>query len=184
MNNVNIIQLHTDGSYVCWQYQAGRLTEVTANAAGRWWVLVPGADVLMLQAKLPQLSAKALHEGLPYAFEEHLLEDVNDLHFSVVDRQDDALVTVAVVAKRTMQQWLAQLQALGIKPEKMLPDYMMVPFVAGQIQVGLDRKMAYVRSAQWQGFAVPSDNLPTLLKSQVADASDLGVTILLKNHWR
>ena len=177
MNNINIIQIHQDDSYVCWQYQSGRLLEVTANASGCWWALVPGTDVLMLQATLPKLSGKALQESLPYAFEESLLEDVSDLHFSLLDRQDDGLATVAVVAKRTLRDWLAQLDSLGVQPEKMLPDYMLVPYEPDHVQVGLDKQMALVRNEVWQGFTVPSDNLEPFLKNLSMKKDDMRVAV-------
>ncbi len=60
--------------------------------------------------------------ALPFALEENLAEDVEDLHFSVGERQDGNRVPVVVVSDAKMADWMQRLQDVGIEPAIVVPD--------------------------------------------------------------
>ena len=79
--------------------QGGPLSLAAPRAAGRHViVLVPGAEVLLTQPELPPAKAgKQLQQLVPYALEEQLAEDIEELHFAIGRRQgESARVPVAV----------------------------------------------------------------------------------------
>src|SRR3984893_1596222 len=64
--------------------QAGPLTLAAARAAGRRvCVLVPGTDVLLAEPDVPVRAGAKLQQLVPYALEEHLADDIDDLHFAI-----------------------------------------------------------------------------------------------------
>src|SRR5580658_2079691 len=82
--------------------QSGPLNLAVPRAAGRRvCVLVPGADVLLAEPDVPVKAGAKLQQLVPYALEEHLAEDIDDLHFSIGRRTSDsgARAPVAVVAR-------------------------------------------------------------------------------------
>src|ERR1700694_640294 len=64
--------------------QSGPLMLAAARAAGRRvCVLAPGADVLLAEPDVPVKAGAKLQQLVPYALEEHLADDIDDLHFAI-----------------------------------------------------------------------------------------------------
>jgi len=82
--------------------QSGPLNLAAARTSGRRvWVLVPGADVLLAEPELPAKTGTKLAQLVPYALEEHLADDIDDLQFAIGKSVGDTSRTrVAVVARR------------------------------------------------------------------------------------
>src|SRR5262245_22060475 len=99
--------------------QEGMLADAARFAGGRRvCVLVPGADVLRAQAELPLRGGAKLQQAVPYALEEQLADDIEELHFAVGRRPSDSSRTpVAVVSRKLMDEWLAALRGAGLEPE-------------------------------------------------------------------
>lgn len=85
-------------------------------------VLVPASSVLTTTVNLPTKSRARLLAALPFALEEQLADDVENLHFAAGQRDDKGNVHVAVVAHTQMQQWLEMLSEAGIKPDRVIPE--------------------------------------------------------------
>ena len=74
-------------------------------------VLVPGTDVLLAEPELPAKAGAKLQQIVPYALEEQLAEDIDDLHFAIGKRAGDSSTTpVAVVALSLMDEWTSHAQ--------------------------------------------------------------------------
>lgn len=85
-------------------------------------ILVPASSVLTTTVDLPIKSGARLRSALPFALEEQLADDVENLHFAHGKRGDDGLLPVSVVAHAQIQEWLDILQAAGIKPHRLIPE--------------------------------------------------------------
>lgn len=100
----------------------GTLAEAALAASERpVIVLVPGTEVLTAYSSIPAKGARLL-VALPFALEDQLADDVDDLHFASGKRREDGRLPVAVVARRQVQDWLDTLAVAGIRPARMLPD--------------------------------------------------------------
>ena len=93
--------------------QTTPLSEVAMRAAGRHiCVLVPSTDVLLAEPELPAKAGAKLHQVVPYALEEQLAEDIDDLHFAIGKRVGNSVTTpVAVVSHALMDDWLTLLKS-------------------------------------------------------------------------
>jgi general secretion pathway protein L len=98
--------------------QSGPLSLAAARSAGRRiCVLVPGTDVLKAEPELPTKAGTKLQQLVPYALEEQVADDIDDLHFAIGKRPPDSTRTpVGVVTKALMDQWIATLKAAGQRP--------------------------------------------------------------------
>lgn len=133
----------------------------TAVRAGadRVVVLVPGEAVLLTRARLPPGSPGKLAQVLPYALEDRLLDDVQQLHFVAGPRDPDGQHAVAVVARERMQAWLNALADAGIDADVLLPDTLAVPLPDGQACALLLGDRCLVRTAADAGFVCRFDEL-------------------------
>ncbi len=101
----------------------GALEEAAVEAQARpVIVLVPASDVVITSVHLPVRGAARLLATLPFALEDQLAEDVENLHFAAGSKRDDGRVPVAVVALEKMLGWVQQLQEAGITAHKIVPE--------------------------------------------------------------
>jgi general secretion pathway protein L len=149
----------------------GPLSLAAPRAAGRHVVvLVPGADVLLAQPELPPAKAGAkLQQLVPFALEEQLAEDIEDLHFAVGRRQGDATrVPVAVAARRLMDEWTALLKSSGIEAEALYADSELLPQNPGQSVALLEEETIVVRPPSGNVATLPADALGEALEIALA----------------
>lgn len=124
-------------------------------------VLVPGEDVLLTEARLPARNRAQLLQALPFAIEEQLLSPVEELHFAAA-RGGDPL-GVAVVARARMREWLQRLAQADIRPDVLLPDSLVLPWLPQQTHVLVEEARASVRLGPWSAFTCSTAELPAWL---------------------
>ncbi|MDH3408489.1 MAG: type II secretion system protein GspL [Gammaproteobacteria bacterium] len=101
----------------------GPLSEASKDVGDRAViVLVPATTVLTTSADIPVRGGSRLLAALPFALEEHVADDVENLHFAAGARRDNGLIPVAVVAHVQMQEWLARLEEAGISAARLVPE--------------------------------------------------------------
>ncbi len=134
MTEYVVIRLSADSSSVQWVMadsngtrlsgvSSGNLEQAAAASAERSViVLVPSVDLLSTSVHIPARSTAKIKAALPFALEENLAEDVEDLHFSVGQRQDGNRMPVVVVSDAKMADWMQRLQDVGIEPAIVVPD--------------------------------------------------------------
>src|SRR5579862_6210630 len=109
--------------------QSGPLMLAAPRTAGRRvCVLVPSTDVLLAEPEVPPKAGAKLQQLVPYALEEQLADDIDDLHFAIGKRAGDTTRTpVAVVARTLMDEWLTTLRSSGIEPEAIYVESELLP---------------------------------------------------------
>ena len=102
----------------------GALAEAAKDIADRAViVLVPATTVLTTTANIPIRRGSRLQAALPYALEEFVADDVENLHFAAgTRRSEDGRLPVAVVAREQMQDWLQRLDDAGISALQLIPE--------------------------------------------------------------
>ena len=146
--------------------QSGPLALAAARVPGRRvCVLVGGADVLLAEPEVPVKAGAKLQQLVPYALEEHLAEDIEDLQFALGKRShESARVPVAVVARALLDQWLATLRAAGIEPDVMYADSELLPENPGQAVALLEADAVSVRPPGGTSVTLPADALAEALE--------------------
>jgi general secretion pathway protein L len=106
-----------------------------AMAAGRRIALVvPAGDVSHFQVQLPAGNEARLAQLAPFALEDLVSEDLEQLHFAVGRRDaETGLTTVAVAERARMEQWLARAAALQLRPATLLAESELAPALPGHV---------------------------------------------------
>lgn len=138
-------------------------------------------DTAILQATLPSMSRKNLLRALPYALEDHLLGDVEQQFFTLMQANKKS-ETVCIIAHDRMHAVLDTLKALGLHPRKMLPAISATPLLentwtfvfAGQN--GQDGQTGWFRTGSHSGMACGIEDLrpPYALKKSLSVANENG----------
>lgn len=155
----------TVGRIVTAQRQ-GPLPQAAALAGSyRVCVLVPAVDVVLTEADVPIKSGMKVQQIVPFALEEQLAEDVENLHFAVGKRSADAARTpVAVVSRASLDEWLEQVRDAGIEPDAVFAESELVPSNPGQAVGLLDADCAIVRAPGRLPVTMPIDALAEALE--------------------
>ncbi len=102
---------------------------------------------------------------MPYALEEQLAEDIDDLHFAIGKRppRTPSTTPVAVVALSLMDEWTSALKAAGISAESMYVDSDLLPLNPGHAVALLEDDVVDVRPPVGATISMPSDALAEAL---------------------
>lgn len=152
----------------------GLLADAAPLCGGRRTVvLVPAVRVLRTRADVPVKGTSRIAQALPFALEDLLAEDVEELHFAAGNRQADEQVAVAVVRRERMDSWLAQLAAAGIQPQAIHADSDAV-LDAGTSTLVLENHQALLRDPGGDPVVSELDSLEGLLELWLAQPRSPG----------
>ncbi len=158
----------------------GNLQEAAAQAAGaRVSVLVPGVDVVLAQVELPAMKAQRLSRAVPFALEEQLAGDVDDLHVAIGQRDAQGRVANAVVSRQRLDDWLEQLKAVGLQADVMTPEMFGLQWEVEDApghnhwSMLIDGRVGLLRTGAQTGLAFETDSLLPVLQACVDDAGDM-----------
>jgi general secretion pathway protein L len=122
--------------------------------SGRVIVLAPATQVLLAEPELPPGGGAKLARAVPFALEEQLTEDVDQLSFAIGHRRSNGTTPVAVVSRTVLQGWLANLTAAGLEPQALYADISLIPENPGQTVLWLEKDRLAVRRPGAIPFAV------------------------------
>lgn len=118
----------------------GRLDEAALQVRNRSViVLVPSTETITTTVYVPIRRGARLRAALPFALEESLADDVENLHFASGERRENGQLPVAVVAREKMEEWLNALNEAGISPAQMIPENYGLARIPGTLGMLIDR---------------------------------------------
>jgi general secretion pathway protein L len=153
----------------------GSLEQAATEIAGRAViVLVPAIEAITTTVYVPIRGGARLRAALPFALEESMAEDVENLHFASGTRRENGQLPVAVVSREKMDAWMAVLDSAGIKPDQMIPENYGLARIPGTLSILIDGDFVYFNDGEDVEFAMqgarPSDTL--VAAGALTDRSD------------
>ncbi len=91
---------------------------------------------------------------MPFALEELLTEDIDQLSFAIGRRRPGGTTPVAAVSRAALQGWISDLNAAGLEPLALYPDIQLMPENPGQTVLWLEKGRLAVRRPGALPFAV------------------------------
>ncbi len=154
-----------DGAPISW-------ADCATELAGRSLALVlPMAVVSACAVKLPTVKARWLRQALPFAVEEWLADDVEQLHLGLGECLADGRHLLLAVRRSLLQGWLAQLAAQGLHVQAIYVDADLLPRDGTQVLLhgehgllggGGELRLAFKRR-DWDSLAAGLDEPPQVL---------------------
>lgn len=139
---------------------SGPLSDAAPLASGRRViVLVPGTDVLLAEPELPVKAGARLLQVVPFALEEQLASDVEDMHFAIGRREGRPGTPVAAVSRTAMDAWQAALKAAGIEAAALYSESAAVPATANGVTLLVEGVRIHVRRADVPPAVVEAEPL-------------------------
>jgi general secretion pathway protein L len=135
--------------------QRGSLTLAAAvSRNGKVVALAPATQILLAEPELPPGSGVKLARAVPFALEELLTEDIDQLSFAIGRRRPGGGTPVAAVSRAVLQGWISDLSAAGLEPLAIYPDISLMPENPGQTVLWLEKGRLAVRRPGALPFAV------------------------------
>ncbi|OED41010.1 type II secretion system protein GspL [Endozoicomonas sp. (ex Bugula neritina AB1)] len=146
-----------------------QLSQLSDRAAqSRVTILVPGELVtvhsLAVQGRLTNLVKKSL----PYRFEDEISSDVDDMHVSILGRQDENLY-LGMVEHRWMTLWTDWLNEADIKSRHWMPDTLALPWEDRQCSLMQIDGHWLVRYGRWKVASCDEGWLPLFMENIDSD---------------
>lgn len=133
-------------------------------------VWTPAAETILTSVTLPTRSRRKIALALPFALEDRLVGDPENLHYAWQPEQDGSL-SVAITARARMQQWMEQLKQAGLTPVSLCPATLLIPWSLDGWTGAFVGTELLVRSGPLRGFVCPADATPpTLLLAALQEA--------------
>ncbi len=157
--------------------QRGSLTLAAAvSRSGKVVALAPATQILLAEPVLPPGSGVKLARAVPFALEEQLTEDIDQLSFAIGRRRSGGGTPVAAVSRTVLQDWLSQLSAAGLEALSLYPDISLMPDNPGQTVLWLEKSRLAVRRPGALPFAVELSPVSEALvvAGVIADPLDAG----------
>lgn len=138
----------------------GTLKEAADSVEGRKATLIlPADDVLLAQTVIPGNSLARAQQAVPYALEEQVADDVDDLHFALGSKNRNDEYPVAVIGLDVMDRVTERCAQAGLRPSEIVPETLALPVLQASSpdltvwSALLDNGRAVVRQGEYQGFA-------------------------------
>ena len=137
---------------------SGELAQSLQMSAGRRVVvIVPAAEALVTDSDAPARSAAKLAQVVPFALEERVADEIENLHFAIGERSEaGARVPVVVVQRERIDAWLTQLRAAGLDPAAIYSAAQLVPSMPGQLIALLDGDSLTLRVSDAPPLVMPA----------------------------
>ncbi len=151
---------------------SGTLEQAAQLAVGRRVaVIVPSVDALATDCEAPAKGAAKLSQVVPYALEERVADEIENLHFALGERSTDTgRVPVVVVERKRIDAWLAELRAAGLQPQAIYSAATLLPSMPGQLIALLEEDAITLRGPDGPPLVFPS--------SSISDAIDMALSQL------
>jgi general secretion pathway protein L len=137
---------------------SGDLTQATAMTTGRRVVVIlPAGDALATESDAPAKGAAKLAQVIPYALEERVADEIENLHFAIGERDSaTGRVPVVVVARKLIDARLEELRAAGLAPQAIYSAATLLPAMPGQLIGLLEGDTLILRTADAPPLVLPA----------------------------
>ncbi|MFK7995202.1 MAG: type II secretion system protein GspL [Granulosicoccus sp.] len=164
----------------------GTLREVADNVEGRKATLIlPADDVLLAQTVVPGNSLARAQQAVPFALEEQVADDVDDLHFALGTKNRNDEYPVAVIGLDVMDMITERCAEAGLRPTEIVPETLALPLLSAATpgltvwSALLDQGRAVVRLAEYQGFATDAGMASLMIEGALTSVEEQSQTSLV-----
>ncbi len=135
-------------------------------------VLLDNTSVYIGTTQLPIKNRQKLLRAIPFALEEQIADDVDDLHFVAGKPQHDASIPVAAIKKATLDSIIDIMNQAGIEPVAIIPDTLCLTASNGeQWAILLHGEQANLQLNTFNGSEFDRDTLPIIISSLLQQES-------------
>ncbi|MEH6593214.1 MAG: type II secretion system protein GspL [Halioglobus sp.] len=147
-----------------------RIQQLAGSQRNKLCFAVPGTDVSIFKVDFDAAEKKHIAKALPFALEEQLISDIDELHFSI-GLETKTRLCAAVCSQRAMEFWQNKLQEFPTATQ-WIPEPLMLPWQSGEWTLVLEHNYAIVRTGNCEGFSIERSLLSGMLLSALQEREE------------
>ncbi len=89
--------------------------------------VAPADTTTFHQLDVPTKKRSNMLAAVPFALEDKLSEEIDQLHFTVMDWVPGGSAQVAVISRFTLERWLEMFETAGVKLDAIIPELTLLP---------------------------------------------------------
>ncbi|TNF36928.1 MAG: hypothetical protein EP315_03540 [Gammaproteobacteria bacterium] len=159
----------------------GHLQDITTSIR-RASLLLDTACVSLDNVQIPSTNRQRQLKAVPFALEDKLADDIEQLHFALGKHQGELGLPVATINKSLLESILEQCRQAGLYIDNLLCDSLALPYQDKRWTVFLDRDRALIKLSHSAGLYCDRDNLAVMLSALMASADSPAEGLLLLHH--
>lgn len=149
----------------------GDWNEIRTLAKGhRIVLLLPDNDVVLTSVNIPSKNKKQLIKAVPFALEESLAEDIEELHFAIHKENNSDLAHVAIINRTLLSQYIDKLERERLTVHFALPQLFLLEYHADGWTVVRDGSRVRVRKNSFDGFSCSESMIKLFLAEEIEKA--------------
>jgi general secretion pathway protein L len=142
-------------------------------------LLIDSALLHSARITLPGNNRQRQIKAAPYALEDQLACDIEELHFTIGKREADNLIAVVCINKALLKNLLSKLSLAGIHVTAACPDLLALPLADQQWTILVDSQNAYIKISSQSGYFCERHNLPLILPALLKQSTIAPQTLLV-----
>ena len=157
----------------------GSLSDAAESVEGRRATLIlPADDVLLAKSVVPGNSLARAQQAIPYALEDQVADDVDDLHFALGAKGRDDEYPVAVIGRDVMDSITERCSEAGLRPSEIVPETLALPVLTASDDETvvwsalLDQGRAVVRLSNYEGFATDTAMASMMIEGALSETPE------------
>src|SRR5262245_28926721 len=117
-----------DGHVVVNAISGDLVQAVPLSTGRRVAVILPSQEALVTESDVPAKNAAKLATVVPYALEERVADEIENLHFAIGERDaTSGRVPVVVIERKRLDARLAEMRAAGLNPVAVYSEASLLP---------------------------------------------------------
>lgn len=144
------------------------ITELTEcpkiNVDANLMILFPGEDITLMSVTLPKMRMSEKLLAIPFALEEQIASDPEQMGVALGDDRADGSMLVAIYDKNNFEACVQAWHAVHLFPRAVVPDFLSIKWEPESWSIVLQNNMAWVRTDVQRGFSVDVNNLFLMLQ--------------------
>lgn len=129
--------------------------------------LIPAYEISHCSAHIPARQSRFIQQALPFAVEEQVAQDIEDMHLAVGRRKGDYW-QVAAIDRERMAAYLALFHCWDYTLEGAYADAMMLPLDESRWSAMVSNERVLIAGSDGEWFDVPAEGLSVFIDSLVS----------------
>jgi general secretion pathway protein L len=146
------------------QHSHGKLSDIGAIAKGRRaTVLIDSSCLNIDSVRIPGQNKQRQLQAVPFALEEQLASDIDDMHFALGKRTTEQGIAVICISKALLQNTLQQFRQANISIAILAADALALPCTKKSWTALINGNSALIKTDHNNGYYCDRENLAVIL---------------------
>ena len=132
-------------------------------------ILLPIEHLFVTTTAVQTKNRKQLEKAIPYALEDDLTEDIENVHFAIGKRTENGEIPVIVISNANLDHLISTLSKVNILPDIITSDIYGLEWKENQWTLCIDDQHLLARTSPWDGFGCETNDFVDFIQFAMSD---------------